>query len=211
MDSVGREPNTHSPAAGSKTNLIFDLVDTIYISWLTIPIAMAHAHPSVQVQNLTIADVALGTLAARTAFQLSTQFSTTIDRTFLMKKLKYIVMISGLTAGEGPFTIGLAPGDASLAEIKAAYDDLNSVGPSDLTQERTQDNIWNILQNTWVPLTEGANATIAQALLEVPLGKGFPAIENQGVQLVLFSHDGGALTTGSVVKGTVQIWGVWLK
>ncbi len=172
---------------------------------------MAHAHPSVVIQNLTVSDVALSTLASRTAIQLSTQFSTTIARSFLVKRIKYFLLISSITGGEGPFTACLAPGDASLAEIAAAYDDVNSVGPQDTTQERTQDNVWNIWQNSVRQFESKANATEAELHVEIPMGKGMPALENQGVQLVLFNHDGAALTTGAVVKGTVQLWGVWLK
>ncbi len=171
---------------------------------------MAHAH-DLRIQNLTVSNIALGTLAARTAAQLSSQFGTSLTRTFLIKKIKYALFISGITGGEGPFTAGLAPGDASLAEIAAAFDEINTVGPSDLTQERTQDNVWNVSQNSWVSFESKANATEAELHEEMPLKNGIPAREAQGVQLALFNHDGSALTTGAVVKGTVQLWGVWMK
>ncbi len=172
---------------------------------------MAHTMGPLTIQNLTVSDIALGTLGARTAAVLSSQFGTSINRTFLIKRVKYALMLSGITAGEGPFTIGLAPGDASLGEIAAAYDEINTVGPSDLTQERTQDNVWNIIQNSWVQPEFESTAVIAELHEEITLGKGMPAVENAGVQLALFNHDAAALTTGAVVKGTVQLWGVWLK
>ncbi len=171
---------------------------------------MAHAH-DLRIQNLTVADVALGTLASRTALQLSSQFSTTLTRTFLIKKIKYFLLISAITGGEGPFTAFLARGDASIAEIGAALDEINTVGPEDTTQERTQDNVWNISQNSQRQFESKANATEAELHVEVSFPKGIPAMENAGVQLVLFNHDGAALTTGAVVKGTVQLYGVWMK
>ncbi len=172
---------------------------------------MAHAHGPLVIQNLIVSDVALSTLGARTAALLSSSFGTTIDRAFLIKKIVYSLMLSGITAGEGPFTIGLSNGDASLAEVAAAFDEINTVGPSDTTQERTQDNVWNVIQKTWRQPEFKSTAAIAELHEEVTLGKGMPAIENRGVALHLFNHDAAALTTGAVVKGTVQLWGVWLK
>ncbi len=171
---------------------------------------MAHAH-DLRIQNLTIANVALGTLGSRTAAVLSAQFGTTIDRTFLIKKMTMSILASGITAGEGPFSIGLANGDATLGEIAAAYDEINTVGPSDTTQERTQDNVWNISQNSWKNMEFKSTGAIAELHGEIKFPKGIPALENKGVQLALFNHDGSALTTGTVIKGTVQLWGVWLK
>ncbi len=171
---------------------------------------MAHGH-DLRIQNLTVANVALSTLAARTAILLSSQFATTLKRTFLIKKIKYHLFISGITGGEGPFTAGLARGDATTAEVAAAFDEINTVGPQDTSQERTQDNVWNVSQNTWRQFESEANATEAELHGEMPIAKGIPALEDQGVQLMLFNHDSSALTTGAVVKGTVQLWGVWLS
>ncbi len=171
---------------------------------------MAHAH-ALRIQNLTVSNVGLATLAARTAILLSSQFATTLTRTFLIKKMKYMLFISGITGGEGPFTAGLARGDVTIAEVNAAFDEINTVGPSDTTQERTQDNVWNVSQNTWRSFESEANATEAELHGEFGFKNGIPALENQGVQLMLFNHDASALTTGAVVKGTVQLWGVWMK
>ncbi len=171
---------------------------------------MAHAH-DLRIQNVAVSNIALGTLAARTAVQLASTFGTSIQRTFLIKRLKYHLFISGITGGEGPFAAGLAPGDASVAEINAAFDEINTVGPEDLTQERTQDNVWNVSQNSWKPFESKANATEAELHMEVAFKNGIPALEGQGVQVALFNHDASALTTGAVVKGTVQLWGVWMK
>ncbi len=162
------------------------------------------------IQNLIVNDTALGTLGSRTAALLNSSFTTTLTRTFLIKKVVYNLMISGITTGEGPFTAGLSRGDASLGEVAAAFDEINTVGPEDLTQQRTQDNVWNVLQMTWQQFEFKSAATLAELHTQLSL-KGMPAVENQGVALHLFNHDGAALTTGAVVKGTVQLWGVWLN
>ncbi len=164
-----------------------------------------------RIQNLKIVDIALGTLGANTALLLSSQMATTIDRAFLVKKVKYWLKISGLTAGEGPLIAGISNGDASVAEVAAAFGELNTVGPSDTTQERTQDNVANVWQNTWRPFRSNANAVEAELYDEISLGKGMVARENQGIALDIFNADAAALTTGAVCKGTVQLWGVWLK
>ncbi len=172
---------------------------------------MAHAHGPLVIQNLSVDDVALGTLASDAALLLSSEFATTIDRTFLIKKIKYFLKISGLTQGNGPLICGLSRGDASAAEVAAAFTELNSVGPSDTTQERTQDDVWNVLQNSWMPFRGEGDGASEELFDEISLGKGLPALENQGVQLHVFNADAAALDTGGVVKGRVQLWGVWLK
>ncbi len=164
-----------------------------------------------RIQNLKVNNVALGTLAGETAILLSSQMATTIDRAFLVKKIKYFLKLSGVTAGNGPFLIGLSSGDASLAEVAAAFTEINTVGPSDTSQERTQDNVSNVWQNSWRQPEDKANGQILELHAEVSLKKGMVARENQGVGLHLWNADPDALDTGAIVKGIVQLWGVWLK
>ncbi len=199
------------PAALRKSGPTHVSVIQILITLEPLNGIMAHAHGPLTIQNLSVDDVALGTLASDSALLLSSEFATTIDRTFLIKKIRYFLMISGLTAGNGPLLAGLSRGDASAAEVASAFTEFNSVGPSDTTQERTQDNVWNVIQNSWRAFKPGGTAAEMHLDVEISLGKGIPALENAGVQLHLFNADAAPLDTGGVCKGRVQLWGVWLK
>jgi len=41
--------------------------------------------------------------------------------------------------------------------------------------------------------------------------KGFPSQEGQGIKVFIYNADGSDLSTGGVVKGLIQLWGVWLR
>ncbi len=164
------------------------------------------------VQNIPVNDLSLATLASRTAKLLSSSFSTTIKNTFLVKKIKYFLHASALTQGEQDnLLVMIAKGDASTAEVAAALTEINTVGPEDTTQARTADNAWNIWQNTVRAMESRGSATEAQLVAEISLGKGMPAISEQGVAVYLFNNDAVGLAGTPLVNGLVQLWGVWLR
>ncbi len=163
------------------------------------------------IQNDLAADIALSTLAARTALQVSAQF-VAITATFLMKRVKYFLKLEGVTSGEGPYLVGLARGDMSAGEISAALVERNTSGPGDTTQSLTEDVSFSILQNSVRML--GRNGKGDGVLLleaEIPLGKGIPWAEGTGWQLFVFNAGNAALTTGAIIAGIAQYWGVWLR
>lgn len=173
------------------------------------------AHKTIEhltVQNIPVNDLALSTLGSRLSLLLASTFGTTIKNTFLVKKIKYFLTLAGATAGQATnLLVMLAPGDVTAAEAAAALTEINTVGPQDITQVRTSDNIWNISQNTVRQFQPGGTA--AEAILndEIPTGKGIPARRNVGLQVFVFNADGTALDTGIVINGLVQLWGVWLR
>ncbi len=171
------------------------------------------AESALVTQNLLVADVALATLAANTPIVLNALFSSTLRTTFLVKRLRYFLMVSNMTGGEGPLAVGIGPGDASQGEAAAALTVGNTVGVSDLTQMRDQDNQNNIFQNS-VELMEaflGANGDQFRSSGHwISLGKGLPIVEDGGVDLWCYNLDAAALTTGAIIKGIAQLQGVWL-
>ncbi len=165
-----------------------------------------------QIQNIPVNDVALSTLAARAAINLSGAFGTSIKNTFLVKKVKYFLHLDGATAGEGNnIMIGIGKGDASANELASALTEINSVGLEDTTQVLTSDNVWAIWQNSMHMMESFGVSTEAEINHSFSLGKGMPAVAEQGIQIFAFNNDGSILTTGIVVNGTVQLWGVWLN
>ncbi len=187
-----------------------------YLIWILPAIyiaAMAKMASQLVYQNDSFSDEALGTLAARTALSIGASFTTALQRSFLMKHWKGSILIKGVTAGEGPFAIALGPGGASAAEATQAINEGNTVGPSDITQLRTQDNALNIFQKTLLYLKPvgGPAPTEWYLTWDMSLGRGFPGLEGQGWTTWVFNLDGSALITGAVANGTSQIQGVWLQ
>ncbi len=173
---------------------------------------MARIPKDLKIQNIPVSDLALSTLAAKAAVLLASTFSTSLKANFLIKKIRYNLMIEGLTAGEGPLAVVLAPGDATATEVAAALTEINTVGPEDTTQVATEDNAWVFAsQNTYMAFRPSGTANEMHCIGEPDIGRGFAAIQEQGVAVFLVNHDGTVLTTGANVNGLVQLYGVWLR
>ncbi len=175
---------------------------------------MSHGHGLVN-QSLTVDTVALGTLAARTAVIINTQFSAPTN-SFLLKRARYFLQLSGRsTADDGPILVGMAHGDATASEIAAAMVERNVNGPDDITSMLDQDTAWVVYQNSVKPFIIRGDQTYGQVEISdwfQPGGqKGIPLIEGSGMVLFAFNSGSGALTTGSNVNGLTMVQGVWLR
>ncbi len=174
---------------------------------------MSHGHGLVN-QNLLIDKVALGTLAARTALILTTQFTNPLTSSFLMRRIRYFLQLIGREANDdGPIIIGCANGDATVSEITAAMNERNLNGPSDITSMLDQDLSWTVYQNTlrkikMYALTEGETD---DEWIAFGGKNGIPAVENSGMVLFAYNSGANALTTGSSVNGIAMLQGVWLR
>ncbi len=156
-------------------------------------------------------NITLGTLGANGAVAFDATFAGTTNATFLVKRIRYLCSIDGVTVGQGPFGVVLANGDVTGAEASAAYTEGWTTGPADRTQELTQDNAWNVYHNSYellTPFDDGSKWISSGDWIS--LGKGYPMPEISGWQVFVISHDQGALTTGASMNGIVQYQGVWL-
>jgi len=163
-------------------------------------------------QNEQVDNVALATLAARTALQLSAAF-TTLNNSFLVKRIRYFLKLHSVAVDEGPFLIGMAHGDASISELTAALTANNAIGPDDVTEVLTEDQPWIIYQQSVVmpvPSDSGGEYLTSGSWINMP-GRGIPALEGSGWQIFIANLDGTALTTGAEIQGMVQTQGVWLN
>ncbi len=164
--------------------------------------------------SLPIDAVALGTLGGRAASVLD---STMINITspFLIKQVRYLLQLTGRTVGDdGPTAILICRGDATMAEVASAMQELNSGGPEDTTQTLTQDVIYTVYMNS-VKIFQfsglGTESMMSGDWFS-PGGKnGMPVPEDTGFQAVVFNCGSGSLTTGSTVNGLIQVRGVWLR
>ncbi len=173
-------------------------------------LVVLHATSSLVHQNCQVDDVALGTLAANGALAIDPDFAS-LTSSFLVKRVRYNLMVEGLTADEGPFSVALVQGNASSAEAAAGFNARNTAGLLDKTQMLTQDEPWTVVQNSkadFIPVTTQMHRLQTGW---ISLGKGWPAVEGAGWQLFIHNADNAALTTGGIVKGTYDIQGVWLN
>jgi len=155
-------------------------------------------------------DVALGTLAGNTPLAIETSFNT-ITAGFLIKRVRYGIQAAGVTVGQGPLYVGLARGDATVAEIINGMQESNTSGPQDTTQMRTQTDSWIVLQNSLEQLKVRGDGTVHEASYNwISFGKGIPYSESAGFQAFIYNADGTALATGGVVNGQIDYQGVWL-
>ncbi len=163
-------------------------------------------------QNEQVDNVALATLAARTALQLSAAF-TTLTTSFLIKRVRYFLKLHSVAVDEGPFLVGLARGNAIISEITAALTANNAIGKADITEVLTEDQPWVIYQETVRMLTpsDSGGEYLSDGRWNNMPGRGLPAVEGSGWQVFIANLDGTALTTGAEIQGMVQTQGVWLN
>ncbi len=174
---------------------------------------MPHGHGLVN-QSLNIDKVALGTLGARSALILTTQFSNPLN-SFLAKRVRYFLQYLAREAqDDGPILIGCAHGDATVSEIEAAMVERNVNGPEDITSMLDQDTAWTVYQSTlrsMVPF----NATEGQIAHDgwIAFGgkNGIPLQEGSGMVIFAFNSGAAALSTGGLINGIAMVQGVWLR
>ncbi len=175
-------------------------------------IIMAHGHGLIN-QSLNIDRVALGTLAARAAVILTSQFNNP-THSFLMKRARYFLQYIAREANDdGPILIGIAHGDANVAEIAAAMVERNVNGPDDITSVLDQDTAWVVYQNSVMPMEMYTNTEgqIRSFWFQPGGKKGIPLLEGSGCVLFAFNAGSSALSTAGLINGIAMIQGVWLR
>jgi len=168
-------------------------------------------------QNLTVTNVALGSLGLRTAIAIQSGW-TTPNTTFLMRRARMFLQATELaTADDGPVLVGLAHGNATVGEIASALTQINSEGPDDITQGLNQDQSWTVYQDSVRQFHRESSGT-ADKMVYIESGwmkmggkSGIPLVKDGGVQVFAYNSGNGVLTTGAVVSGVVQIQGTWLR
>ncbi len=169
-------------------------------------------HPHGLVSLNPAPNTALVTLAAKAAITVD-QTHAALTAAFLIKRVRYFVEVEGVTAGEGPLILGIAPGDTNDAEIATAMTTINTVGPEDTTQSLAQNAAWSILRQGTELLqsrSESVNRVGSSGHWHKMPGRGIPVPEGKGFRLFVFNADIAALTTGSLAKGIYEVQGVWL-
>ncbi len=170
---------------------------------------MAKAQQQVQILTDRASGAALGGLTGGVAVAVEQTHGTGLLQSFLMKKIKGTASIEGLTAGEGAhLVLGLARGDASIGEIKAALEDAQLE-----RDKKTQAAKRDVLHETIVAMNISAILNTRTMLIEFEMsiggGKGIPFEDGDGWQWFVY-NGGSTLTTGATFSSRMTYWGIWL-
>ncbi len=151
--------------------------------------------------------VVMDTLAGLTALDVDTTHATGLLQSFLMKKVSARFHLRGRTADDEGLMVGLARGDATITEIKAALED-SQLERDNKSQAAKRD----VLHETLRMLQPAGDTTEAWAELDVSLGggSGIPFEDGDGWKVFVYNFGSGSLTTGSVLDFHATYWGIWL-
>ncbi len=155
-------------------------------------------------------NLSLGTLASRTSLVLVADHDTELLEPFLMKKVRCIALLRGLTAGEGArIIIGISRGDASVTQIKAAIEDL-LFQRSKKGQAAKRDVLFETLTRVTWESFDGTTCIFDTGMISLGGGKGIPFDEQLGWQWFAHNISASAMTTGSAFDMNSTAWGIWL-
>ncbi len=155
-------------------------------------------------------NVALLTLASRTALAIATDHATALNEAFLMKKVRMILNLRAITAGQaGRLLIGMARGTVSVTSIKSAME--NNIFERNKKEQAIKRDV---LFETLTPVTwesfDGINAIYDSGMISLGGGKGIPFDDDLGWQWFVWNVSSGALATGSICDFHATYWGIWL-
>ncbi len=161
----------------------------------------------VEILSDTASAAALTTLGAQTALAIEASHATGLLSSFLMKKVKASVVITGRTIGDEALLIGMARGDASVTQIKAAIEDIQLERDAKM-QAAKRDVLFETL-GIALPVGDGTVETY-DIMVSLGGGKGIPFELGDGWQWFAYNMSSGSLTTGAVAHLQATYWGVWL-
>ncbi len=155
--------------------------------------------------NRISATAGLPSLAAVTAVQIAGGHSTGLLQSFLMKRVTARWALKG-GVDEEIILIGMARGDATVTEIKAALE---------TTQvERNQKNqaaVRDVLFETLKIIRHEKDGGMAEIDVSIGGGKGIPFEDGDGWQWFAYNLDNDSLSAGAQeIMGQLCYYGVWL-
>ncbi len=146
----------------------------------------------------TTSELALATLASDTA--LFTGLTGTSTSSYRCVSVAVAYAIQGLTAGEGPITVGLAHSDYTVTEIKECMESFAAIDVGlKIEQERANRliRVVGVLDSVQNRLNDGK---LVKTRLNWAIGIG------KQVNLFVFNESGATLTTGAVATVTGNLY-----
>lgn len=127
-----------------------------------------------------------------------------MNRSFLLKHVKATLVLES-PDNDDNIVVGLARGDASVTQIKAALE-LDPVDSDLEEQAQARTILWETVRVLYVGLTD------AQQYIDVSIGggKGIPFEQNEGWQWFAYNQGANDQVAGAVVVGIGMLAGIWL-
>ena len=141
---------------------------------------------------------ALSTLATDTA--IVNALTANAVSSYRAMTVKAAWSLTGLTAGEGPITVGYAHDDYTVAEIKEALEAAASIDPGDkISQEQANRlvRVVGMFSESNGDLNEGRPISTKLNWL---IGVG------HAINMFAYNEDTGTLTTGATLRCTGDLW-----
>ncbi len=141
---------------------------------------------------------ALSTLAGVTV--LTTGLTGTADGAYRCVSVKGIHSILGLTAGEGPVTVGFAHGDYSVTEIKEAIESALSISVGDKLAQEKANRLVRVIGEISAaePMLNEGMPVSTKLNWFIPIGKV--------ISLFAYNNNSGTLTTGAIQNFSGDLW-----
>ncbi len=137
-------------------------------------------------------ELALATLASDTAVTVTT--TGTSDSQYRCISILATWALRGLTAGDGPVTVGYAHGDYTVAEIKECLESTNAISQGDKIAGEKTNRLVRIV---------GTFGTAGPGILNdgrpIKTRLNWAIMVGEQVNMFAFNEDTAALTTGSVL------------
>ncbi len=153
--------------------------------------------------------LSLGTLAAVDAIVASSKLDAGQKDGYWLKETRVAASFTGKTAAEGPILWGVAINMTDAAQIEAYIED--DPGDAGDVMLRGSDDIVKILGHISEEKT-GGNALDGVPFVDIDWGrKGWTKRVDRALLYWAYNLDGGALTTGMILKISAQHLGKWIR
>ncbi len=140
----------------------------------------------------------LGTLAS--AIVVETNVTNPGSDSMIIVSVKGTHSLSGLTAGEGPITVGFAHSDYSVTEIKECLEVISSIDQGDKVAQEQANRLVRVVGT----FPSQANSDLNNG---VPISTKLNWRMTPDDNLEIFAFNEGAqLTTGSITRFTGNLW-----
>ncbi len=143
-------------------------------------------------------ELALTTLGTDTA--LIVDFATAADGTYRCMSINGAWAVSGMTAGEGPVTVGIAHGDYTVAEVKECLEQAGSISVGNKVAQEVANRLVRVVgyAGEAEPMLNEGRPIKTRLNWLIPIGST--------ISMFAFNEQTSALTTGSRLNFTGDMW-----
>ena len=145
---------------------------------------------------------ALATLASDTALKQTLTGTSSSEYRLVTAKIAWALV--GLTAGEGPITVGFSHSDYTVLEIKECLESQSSISQGDKIATEQANRLVRV-----VGILSEANSSLNDGR-PIKTRLNWRVQIGQSVDIFIWNESTGALTTGAFVNVAGDIWVKWL-